>query len=162
MNIYQNRIYPTSGQPIDAPASPKNELNTKKSAGKEITHPKPQKKPKWKGHKMLINWEKVWQYHMITWLANCASSRGSAILVTTPLMVGSTWPRVRSTLELPPRVVLGDRLVSSRCGLTVCYLHCRRAHPMSRDWGCTSTSSSYLSMRPCGLYLWSHVRPLSW
>ena len=43
MNAYQDEIYPTSGQPIDAPASPKNELNTKKSAGKEIMHPKPQK-----------------------------------------------------------------------------------------------------------------------
>ena len=56
-------------------------------------------------------------------------------------------------IGLPPCVVSGDRLVSPRCGLTARYLRCRRAHPMSRDWGCTSTSFSYLYMRPCGLYL---------
>ena len=58
-------------------------------------------------------------------------------------MVGSTWPRVCFTLEsdcLPPRVVSGDCLALFRCGLTARYLHCRRAHLMSRDWGCTSTS----------------------
>ena len=42
-------------------------------------------------------------------------------------------------IGLPPCVVSGDRLVLSRCGLTARYLHCRRAYPMSRDWGCTST-----------------------
>ena len=49
-------------------------------------------------------------------------------------------------IGLPPRVVSGDHLVSSRCGLTAHYLHCCRAYPMSRDWGCTSTSyrSSYV------------------
>ena len=48
---------------------------------------------------------------------------------------GAPYIRIR----LPPRVVSGDRLVPSCCGLTVCYLHCRRAYPMSHDWGCTST-----------------------
>ena len=43
-------------------------------------------------------------------------------------------------IGLPPRVVSGDRLALSRCGLIDCHLHCRRAYPMSRDWGCTSTS----------------------
>ena len=49
-------------------------------------------------------------------------------------------------IGLPPRVVSGDRLVSSRCGLTAHYLYCCRAYPMSRDWGCTSTyyRSSYV------------------
>ena len=49
-------------------------------------------------------------------------------------------------IGLPPRVVSGDRLVSSRCGLTARYLHCRCAYPMSHDWGCTSTYylSSYV------------------
>ena len=49
-------------------------------------------------------------------------------------------------IGLPPRVVSGDCLVSSRCGLTARYLHCRRAYPMSRDWGCISTYclSSYV------------------
>ena len=49
-------------------------------------------------------------------------------------------------IGLPPRVVSGDclvvsrvRLRSSHCGLTARSLHCRRAYPMSRDWGCTST-----------------------
>ena len=51
-------------------------------------------------------------------------------------------------IGLPPRVVSGDHLASSRCGLIVCYLHCHRAYPMSRDWGCTSMSSPYLSMWP--------------
>ena len=41
-------------------------------------------------------------------------------------------------IGLPPRVVSGDRLASSRYGLTVRSLHCRRTCPMSRDWGCTS------------------------
>ena len=43
-------------------------------------------------------------------------------------------------IGLPPRVISGDRLVSSHCGLTARYLRCRRAYPMSRDWGCISTS----------------------
>ena len=43
-------------------------------------------------------------------------------------------------IGLPPRVVSGDRLASSHCGLIDLYFHCRRAHPMSHDWGCTSTS----------------------
>ena len=49
-------------------------------------------------------------------------------------------------IGLPPCVVSGDRLVLSRCGLTAHYLHCRRAYPMSRDWGCTSMyyRSSYV------------------
>ena len=42
-------------------------------------------------------------------------------------------------IGLPPRIVSGDRLASSRCGLTDYYLHCCHAYPMSRDWGCTST-----------------------
>ena len=51
--------------------------------------------------------------------------------------------------------------------LTARSLHCRRAYPMSRDWGCTSTCCRSLyvpisSMRPWGLYLHSRVRPLSW
>ena len=70
-------------------------------------------------------------------------------------------------IGLPPRVVSGDCLVSSRYGLTARSFHCRRAYPMSRDWGCTSTCCRSLyvpisSMRPWGLYLHSHVRPLSW
>ena len=70
-------------------------------------------------------------------------------------------------IGLPPRVVSGDCLVSSRYRLTARSLHCRRAYPMSRDWGCTSTcyQSFYIpisSMQPWGLYLHSHVRPLSW
>ena len=70
-------------------------------------------------------------------------------------------------IGLPPRVVSGDCLVSSRYGLTACSLHCRRAYPMSCDWGCTSTCclSFYVpisSMQPWGLYLHSHVRPLPW
>ena len=49
-------------------------------------------------------------------------------------------------IGLPPCVVSGDRLFLSCCGLTAYYLHCRRAYPMSRDWGCTSTyfPSSYV------------------
>ena len=49
-------------------------------------------------------------------------------------------------IGLPPRVVSGDRLVPSCCGLTARYLRCRRTYPMSRDWGCTSTyfPSSYV------------------
>ena len=43
-------------------------------------------------------------------------------------------------IGLPPRVVSGDCLPSSRCGLIDRYLHCCRAYPMSRDWGCTSMS----------------------
>ena len=43
-------------------------------------------------------------------------------------------------IGLPPRVVSGDRLALSCCGLIDRHLHCRHAHPMSRDWGCTSTS----------------------
>ena len=43
-------------------------------------------------------------------------------------------------IGLPPHVVSGDRLVSSRCGLTARYLCCHCAYPMSRDWGCISTS----------------------
>ena len=55
-------------------------------------------------------------------------------------------------IGVPPRVVSGDRLASSRCGLTIRYLHCYRAHPMSRDWGCTSTSIICLmpSLCVCG------------
>ena len=57
-------------------------------------------------------------------------------------MVGSTWPRVRSTLESDcfPHVVSGGCLALSRCGLIDRRLHCRHAYLMSRDWGCTSTS----------------------
>ena len=56
-------------------------------------------------------------------------------------------------IGLPPRVVSGDCLVSSRYGLTARSLHCRHTYPMSRDWGCTSTcyQSFYVpisSMRP--------------
>ena len=49
-------------------------------------------------------------------------------------------------IGLLPHVVSGDRLASSRYGLTARYLRCRRAYPMSRDWGCTSTHfpSSYV------------------
>ena len=70
-------------------------------------------------------------------------------------------------IGLPPRVVSGDCLVLSHYGLTVHSLHCRCAYPMSGDWGCTSTCCRSLyvpisSMRPWGLYLHSHVRPLSW
>ena len=70
-------------------------------------------------------------------------------------------------IGLPPRVVSGDRLVSSHCGLTARYLHCGRAYPMSCDWGCTSTCyrSSCVpasSMWPWGLYLHAHARPLPW
>ena len=70
-------------------------------------------------------------------------------------------------IGLPPRIVSGDHLASSRCGLTARYLHCRHAYSMSRDWGCTSTCyrSFYvpvLSMRPWGLYLYAHARPLPW
>ena len=70
-------------------------------------------------------------------------------------------------IGLPPRVVSGDRLVSSCCGLTARYLHCRCAYPMSCDWGCTSTcyQSSYVpvsSMQPWGLYLYAHARPPPW
>ena len=70
-------------------------------------------------------------------------------------------------IGLPPCVVSGDRLVLFCCGLTARYLHCRRAYPMSRDWGCTSMcdrSSSHpvSSMRPWELYLHTHARPLSW
>ena len=43
-------------------------------------------------------------------------------------------------IGLPPRVVLGDCLALSRCGLIDRNLHCRRAYPMSRDWGYTCTS----------------------
>ena len=66
-------------------------------------------------------------------------------------------------IGLPPRVVLGDLLILSRCGLTARYLHCRCAYLMSRDWGCTSTyyRSSYVpasSMRPWGYtYIHMHV-----
>ena len=34
---------------------------------------------------------------------------------------------------LPPRIVSGDRLALSRCGLVDRYFHCRRTYPMSRD-----------------------------
>ena len=56
-------------------------------------------------------------------------------------------------IGLPPHVVSGDCLVSSRYGLTARFLHCHRAYLMSRDWGCTSTycQSLYVpisSMRP--------------
>ena len=43
-------------------------------------------------------------------------------------------------IGLLPCVVSGDRLALSHCGLIDRYLHCRRAHPMSHDWGCTSMS----------------------
>ena len=49
-------------------------------------------------------------------------------------------------IGLPPRVVSGDCLASSRLW-TDC-LHCYRAHPMSREWGCISMSFPYLSMQP--------------
>ena len=70
-------------------------------------------------------------------------------------------------IGLPPRVVSGDCLALSRCGLTARDLHYRRAYSMSRDWGCTSTCyrSSYApvsSMLPWRLYLYSHARPLPW
>ena len=41
-------------------------------------------------------------------------------------------------IGLPPRVVSGDCLALSRCGLIDCYLHCLSAHvqcPMSGDLG---------------------------
>ena len=67
--------------------------------------------------------------------------------VTTPPMVGPTWTRVRSTLgsDCLPALSQGTASFRLDCGLTIRYLHCRRAYPMSRDWGCTSTylSSSY-------------------
>ena len=43
-------------------------------------------------------------------------------------------------IGLLPHVFSGDRLGSSRCGLTARYLRCRHAYLMSRDWGCISTS----------------------
>ena len=51
-------------------------------------------------------------------------------------------------IGLLPRVVSGDHLALSRCGLIDRHLRCRRAYPMSRDWGCISMSSLYLPMRP--------------
>ena len=36
-------------------------------------------------------------------------------------------------IGLSPRVVSGDRLVLSHCGLTARYLHCHRTYSMSRD-----------------------------
>ena len=70
--------------------------------------------------------------------------------VMTPPMVGPTWPRVRSTLgsDYLPALSQGTSLLRLDCGLTSYYLHCYRTHPMSRDWGCTSMSFPYLSMRP--------------
>ena len=70
--------------------------------------------------------------------------------VTTPPMVGPTWPRVRSILgsDCLPALSQGTALLCLDCGLISHCLHCYRAHPMSRDWGCISTSLSYLSMRP--------------
>ena len=69
-------------------------------------------------------------------------------IVTTPPMVGSTWPRVRSTLESDclPALSQGTASFLSRCGLIDCRFHCHHAYPMSRDWGCISTSyrSSYV------------------
>ena len=64
-------------------------------------------------------------------------------------------------IGLPPHVVSGDCLVSSRCGLTARSLHCRCAYPMSRDWGCTSTCcrSFYVLSRLCGPggYTYTHM-----
>ena len=73
----------------------------------------------------------------------------------TPPMVGPTWPRVRSVLgsDCLPALSQGTALLRLNYGLTSHRLHCYRAHPMSRDWGCISMSFSYLSMRPWGLYL---------
>ena len=70
--------------------------------------------------------------------------------VTTPPMVGPTWPRVHSALgsDCLPALSQGTALLRLDCGLTSYYLHCYRAHPMFRDWGCTSMSFPYLSMRP--------------
>ena len=67
-----------------------------------------------------------------------------------PPMVGPTWPRVRSALgsDCLPALSQGTALLHLDCGLTLRYLHCYRAHPMSHDWGCTSMSFPYLSMRP--------------
>ena len=59
----------------------------------------------------------------------------------TPPMVGPTWPRVHSTLgsDCLPALSQGTALLRLDCGLTARYLHCCRAYPMSRDWGCIST-----------------------
>ena len=95
--------------------------------------------------------------------------QNTVVGVMTPPMVGSTWPRVRSTLESEclPALSQGTASFLSHCGLTARYLHCRRAYPMSRDWGCTSMCyrsayASISSMRPWRLYLYSHARPLPW
>ena len=70
--------------------------------------------------------------------------------VMTPPMVGPTWLRVRSALgsDCLPVLSQGTASLCLDCGLTPYYLHCYRTHPMSRDWGCTSMSFPYLSMRP--------------
>ena len=63
------------------------------------------------------------------------------VRVMTPPMVGPTWPRVRSTLgsDCLPTLSQGTASLRLAYGLTSYCLHCYRAHPMSRDWGCTST-----------------------
>ena len=70
---------------------------------------------------------------------------------------GALYIRIR----LPPRVVSGDRFVSSHYGLIARSLHCRRAYPMSRDWGCTSTyyRSLHVSISSCGPegYTYTHM-----
>ena len=60
-------------------------------------------------------------------------------------------------IGLSPHVVSGDCLVSSRCGLTARYLHCHHAYPMSRDWGCISTSYRSLYVLP---FLYAALRAI--
>ena len=85
--------------------------------------------------------ERVGEAHLHLW---------SSSPVTTPPMVGPTWPRVRSILgsDCLPALSQGTALLRLDCGLISHCLHCYRAHPMSRDWGCISMSLSYLSMQP--------------
>ena len=97
------------------------------------------------------------QANVILWQMGEASDRVKGycmwreLYVTTPPVVGPTWLRVRSTLGSDCLPVLSQGTVSLR--LRTDCLHCYRAHPMSRDWGCTSTSYRLLripvsSMRP--------------
>ena len=76
------------------------------------------------------------------------------LAVTTPPMVGPTWPRVRSTLGSDCLPVLSQGTASLRLW-TDC-LHCYRAHPMSRDWGCTSMSFPSCLCGPEG-YIFDHM-----
>ena len=66
VKAYQDSIYPTSGQSIDAPASPKKRTQCQE-IGRQGNHAsRTSKNLKLKGHKMLIDREKVQQYLMIT------------------------------------------------------------------------------------------------